>query len=243
MIGVLIVNYNNIELTKNCIESLDKQNNKKFEIYLFDQNSDEVGTSEFLTQCEEKKIKVFKNSENVPLNHLWNDFKNICPHRMLCFLNNDVVLSKTFIDDTTNVFNTNSKVGIVIHVTNNPQYLKAEKTLKYAILEPAFYQGWDFTIKRSLMPEIPKELKIFAGDDYIFAKVNSLGYKVAMVFSSPIIHYKERTRKLINNINEIQQSDTAHFYNLLKSENLKQVNHIFDSGLSLKYPTENMKLI
>lgn len=244
MIGILIVNLNNKELTRNCLESLRKQSNKKFEIYLYDQNSDEDGTDEFLSECTAKLgvNKVIKNETNVPLNHLWSDFKNLCHHKYLCFLNNDVVVSKYFVEDNINILNKDRKAGIVIHVTNNPDFLKSEPVLKYALLEPPFYQGWDFTIRRDLMPEIPKGLKVFCGDDYIFAKVYATGYKIAMVFSSPIIHYKEKTRAMVPNIHEIQTSDTAFFRTLLSTENLRQINLIFDCGLSKRFPTEGMKL-
>ena len=119
-IGVVVVNLNQLQLTKKCIYDLLNQTNKNFEIYLYDQNSSEEGTQDFLNYCESNKIIVLRNSENVPLNHIWNNFKNICLCEFLCFLNNDVELSNKFIDDTINVFNLETQVGFVIHVTNNP---------------------------------------------------------------------------------------------------------------------------
>src|ERR1035437_9778184 len=103
MIGVLIVNLNNLELTKNCIDTLQKQINQNFKIYLFDQNSDEKGTPEFMNWCNNNDIIIYKNTENIPLNYLWNNFKNICNYEYLCFLNNDIELSNTFIDDTIKI--------------------------------------------------------------------------------------------------------------------------------------------
>jgi hypothetical protein len=243
IIGVLIVNLNNLELTKNCIDTLQKQINQNFKIYLFDQNSDEDGTSEFMNWCNNNNIIIYKNFENIPLNYLWNNFKNICNCEYLCFLNNDIELSNTFIDDTIKILDNEPKVGAVVHVTNNPNYIQTKNILEYKIFEMPRYQGWDYTIRRSIMPEIPKTLKIFGGDDYIFAKIHTLGYDVAIAFSSPIIHYKEKTRTNISNIKEIQISDGQIFRNLIKDENLKQAYSTLDDGICIARPQLNMKII
>lgn len=241
-VGILIVNLNNLELTRNCIESIQKQINKNYRIYLFDQNSTEKNTSEFLNECSKNNINVYINSENVPLNYIWSDFKNICDCEYLCFLNNDVIVGNTFIDDTIKILDTNIDVGAVIHVTNNPNYIKSECNLKYKIFDVPRYQGWDFTIRRDLMPIIPKSLQIFGGDDYIFAKLYTDGHKIAIALSSPIIHYKEKTRINILGIREIQNNDGLAFRKLIIDENLKQAYSTLDDGTCLKYPEKNFNL-
>ena len=242
MVGVLIINLNNIVLTKNCINTLKKQNNQNFNIYLFDQNSSEEGTLEYLLECEDNGISVFRNRENISINYIWNDFKNICDYKYLCFLNNDVELSHNFIDDTIKILDSELNVGVVVHVTNNPNYLEANNKLVYGILKTPRYQGWDFTIKRELMPEIPKNLLFFGGDDYIFTKLYDKGFYCAIAYSSPIIHYKEKTRKNILDISNIQKIDENVLMRLMKSENLKQAYSTIDDGLSYKYPMLNMKI-
>jgi len=243
MVGVLIVNLNNLQLTRNCIDSLKKQINTNFKIYLFDQNSDEQGTGKYLTQCEKNGIEVFRHTENVPLNHLWNNFRNVTDCEYLCFLNNDVVLTNTFIDDTIKILDREPTVGAVIHITNNPYHLKAKNTLEYKIFnELPLYQGWDYTLRREIIPEIPPVLQIFGGDDYIFAKINKLGHKIAIAFSSPIIHYKEKTRVKMPGIQEIQRNDAAHFTRLLREERLGQIDSTINHGISPKFPQPNMIL-
>jgi len=243
MVGVLIVNLNNLQLTKNCIDSLKKQINTNFKIYLFDQNSDEQGTVKYLTQCEKTNISVIRNTTNVPLNHLWNNFRNVTDCEYLCFLNNDVVVTNTFIDDTIKILDREPTVGAVIHITNNPYHLKAKNTLEYKIFnELPLYQGWDFTMRRTVMPEIPPVLQIFGGDDYMFAKIHTQGHKIAIAYSSPIIHYKEKTRVKIKNIREIQKVDATNFINLLRTERLSQIDSTMNHGISPKFPQPNMSL-
>lgn len=241
-VGIVVVNLNQLQLTKKCIDDLLNQINENFDIFLYDQNSNEEGTAKYLRNCENNNINVLRNNENIPLNHIWNNFKNICSCEYLCFLNNDTELSNMFIDDIINVFGLEPKVGFVIHVTNHPQYLETKKKLEYKILNPAYYQGWDFTIRRNLIPEIPKVLIIFGGDDYIFAKAVNAGYNVALVYSSPIIHYSSKTRATISNIQEIQNNDAKNFYQILGNENLRQINITTNVGLCKTCPEPDMKI-
>lgn len=242
-VGILIVNLNNIELTKKCINSLKKQTNKNFKIFLVDQNSDEIDTDVFLNECHMyNDIIVYKNHTNIPLNHVWNNFKYICDYEYLCYLNNDVIVSSNFIDDTINVLDNNKEIGVVIHVTNNTNYCQSSNVLNYTIPAPARYQGWDFTIKRELYPTIPEELLIFGGDDYIFAKLNTNNVKIGLIYSSPIIHFKEKTRCNIPNIRDIQIKDANNFWNIAKNENLVVAISTMDDNICFKYPPPNFQL-
>ena len=241
-LSVIVVNLNQLLLTKKCVSDLLSQTNKDFDIHLFDQNSSEVGTTEFLNECRVNGINVYQNTENIPLNHIWNNFKSISESEYLCFLNNDTELSNRFVGDTIMVFENEPNVGTVIHTTNNPQYTETKDTLSYLILNPPFYQGWDFSIRRSILPLIPTDLSIFGGDDYIFAKIVHMGYKIAMVFSSPIIHHSRKTRATISNIDTIQQIDSANFYRHLANEGLSQINITIAAGLSYRTPATGMKI-
>jgi len=244
-LSILIVNLNNLDLTKNCIKSLELQINQNFKIYLFDQDSDEKGTELFLKECENNKninIEVIRNNENIPLNHLWSNFKNLTNDNYLCFLNNDTILSNTFVDDTIKILDKEPTVGAVIHATNNPKYLKSLNILSYEVFKKPLYQGWDFTIRKNLIPEIPKSMLIFGGDDYIFAKLNTLGYKTAIAYSSPDIHFKEKTRVKISNIDKIQFNDGQIFRSLISDEKLIQIDSTLNHGYSFRIPLPNMSL-
>lgn len=242
-VGVIIVNLNQLELTKKCISDLRDQANKNFDIFLYDQYSGEKGTTEYLNECKKNGIAVFRNIENVPLNHIWDNFKNICSCEYLCFLNNDTELSNMFIDDTINIFKAEPKVGFVIHVTNHLSHLKTKGNLEYKILNPPYYQGWDFTIRRYLMPEIPKELIFFAGDDYIFAKVVSQGYDIALAYSSPILHHGSRTRATISNIDVILQRDGMRCCRILKEQRLTRIDITINGKQCYEKPMPYMKII
>lgn len=239
---ILIVNYNNINYTKNLILDLSKQINKSFTVLVVDQNSTELNTKDILFDLQEKFsfIKLHFNESNVDLNRVWDWFYEKSSSEFLCFLNNDITLTNNFVDDTLKTFE-NPIVGISIHVTNNDKYIKAENKLNYIILDPPLYQGWDFTIRKNLYKKIPQSLRIFGGDDITFVNVVNAGYKVALIFSSPIIHYKEQTRKIVPEINQIHKLDSENFWKELKIKGLKNVESTMNSYCR-KYPLPNLKL-
>ena len=60
-------------------------------------------------------------------------------------------------------------------------------------MESPYRQGWDPVFRKSCYTTIPKNLEFFYGDDYIFSKLYSSGYKGAYVLNSPIIHFERST--------------------------------------------------
>lgn len=242
-LSVQVINLNTIAYTRDCIFDLLDQSYNDFDIYLVDQHSQEPATESFLRLFEEMGVKVIRNPKQVTLNQQWNNFKNTCQSEYLCFLNNDIRLSKKFIEDTIDVFNMEPNVGMVIHITNNPEYIKTKDKLVYSILRPPYFQGWDVTIKRELIPEIPAQLKIFGGDDYVAARIVNAGYDIALVYSSPIIHYSQRSRVKIPDIEEVHQKDSDIFYQILKDEGLKYVESIISTGHCKTLPQPGMEII
>ena len=244
VVGVLIVNYNNLEYTRNCVSDLSKQINNNFQLWVVDQNSNERGTKDYLKELDNLSgITVIRNKTNVDLNKVWNYFYSICNSDILCYLNNDTRLTNNFIDDIIKIFSIESEVGIVIHVTNNEKYTKADSNLSYEVLSPPLSQGWDYSIRKELYVKIPSTLRIFGGDDFIFAHVNKVGKKIALTYSSPIIHYKEKTREMFgNNIRDIQSLDAANYWKEVGNDGLTHVNSTFNSNKCNKIPPPNIKL-
>lgn len=241
-VGIFIANLNRISLTRNLIVDILCNNYYNREIYLYDQNSNEDGTNEFLKAASNIGIHVIRNNSNVPLNHLWSEFKYKCNCHYLCFLNNDIRITKNFIKDDVEVLNNNPNIGITIHQTNHPDHLKA--TLDSTIYDEinSHYQGWAFTIRRELMPDIPKELELFYGDDYIFSKVVKDGKNIAFVKSSPMIHLCSQTHAELGDINEIMIKDSMAFYDIMEKEGLTKLKQMVITGKSMLYPQTKWEL-
>jgi len=218
---ILVVNINNLQFTKNCINDLLQQD-VSFDLTLVDQNSSEQNTDEWLNELNinwnkpDCKLYIQRNKDNVDLNRVWNDFYQSTNNEYLCFLNNDIRLTDNFVSDNENIFKIEKTVGCVVHATNHPLYM-SKKSLEYVIIDERIKQGWDFTLRRNCYNIIPKELKVYCGDDFLFEMLYRSGYNVAFALSSPIIHYQGKSSK---NLKELP-SDVPRYINLGYSHDLK----------------------
>ncbi len=193
---VLVINLNNIEYTKSCLNNLLSQSYLDFKITVVDQNSNQQNTKEILNSYKSSNVNIIYHSENKPLNHVWNWFAISHTEDILCFLNNDVIITDNFIADTINVFNIENNVGIVVHSTNHEKFIKKDIQTKYIICEKDKYmQGWDFTIRKCLFKKIPLELITYCGDDFIFQTIYDFNYDIAYITSSPMIHLQGKSQK------------------------------------------------
>ena len=202
-ISVLLVNLNNLEYTKNAIGDLLSQN-VIFNLRLVDQNSSEAGTKEFFDNFFELHqkgdfygkidyLEISNTGFNKPLNHLWNEYMDESLTDFVCLLNNDVRISPNFLSSALEVFEREHIIGAVNHVTNNSNYSSWSNLLEYQIMDFPYRQGWDPIFRKSCYNPIPDELKFFYGDDYIYSKLYSSGYKGAYILNSPMIHLERST--------------------------------------------------
>lgn len=194
MISCLIVNFNCLYHTKNLIKDIEKQEDVIYDITIYDQNSQEPGTKEFLEMIKDK-YNVIQNGFNRPLNHIWNEFVSNSKYDLCAFLNNDIRIPYNFLKDTINIFAIEKEVSCVIHPTNHPNWNSTKPTLHYSVLRPRTRQGWDFSFRKSDWVDIPQILEFYCGDDFIFEMIYRNERKVAIALSSPIIHLLSQTRK------------------------------------------------
>jgi len=190
-ISVLVVNLNNLEFTKNCVNDLLSQD-CEFNLTIVDQNSSEEGTKEYFSTLPEN-IEFIQNDYNFNLNQLWNWFVLKSNTSYICLLNNDVRISPNFLSSAIKVFEKEPNVGIVNHVSNNKDYQEWSNDLDYRIIETPYRQGWDPIFRKECYNEIPGELSFFYGDDYIYSKLYSSGMKGAYILNSPMIHFERST--------------------------------------------------
>lgn len=215
---ILIVNLNCLSHTKNLIDDLNYQSYKNFKLTVIDQNSRELGTSDFLDDLQASGIRVIKNQYNVPLNSVWNNFVESSTSDYIAILNNDIRITSNFISDNVNILDNNLNVGAVMHPTNHPTYKSSCNEIMFDILPTAKHrQGWDICMRKKLWVTIPDILKIYCGDDFIFEHMYRQGYEYAVATSSPIVHYLGQTRKSSFNINlpELKPMDDIANYRAL----------------------------
>ena len=192
VIHAVIVNVNGLKYTRQLINCLADQT-VTYRATVYDQASTETGTREYFATLG-GSFDFIQNNEHVGLNRIWNQHFLTTDSKYLSFLNNDLWVPTNFLEDTVAVFEAEPTVGCVIHSTNHPDFAKS-MPLWYEILLHPVVQGWDFSLRREAFSLIPDELVTFGGDDWLFAKLYENGWKVAVVLSSPIIHYYARSRR------------------------------------------------
>jgi ubiquinone/menaquinone biosynthesis C-methylase UbiE len=236
-ISIVIVNLNNLEHTKNCVNDLLLQD-IPFNLTLIDQNSSEVGTTEYFNDLFLKhseghfygKIHIlgkYNTGHNKPLNHIWNDFVKNSETEFICFLNNDVRLSPNFLSSSVLLFDMKPNVGVINHTTNSKDFQTWSKNLDYIIQETPYRQGWDLIFRRELYCNIPEELRFFYGDDYLFSKLYENGYVGAYILNSPVIHYEKSTT-----IEKNGMRDSSIDYEQFKNIDIKYNNLHFNEEFS-----------
>lgn len=197
-IGVLVVNLNNLDFTRDCINDLLEQD-IDFDLCIVDQNSSESGTREYLDgigkigESRIKNLDIILNRSNESLNHIWNNFVERYDNDFLCILNNDVRIAPNFLSSSLEVFGREPSVGFVNHATNSSNLTEWSYDLDYMIIDSPYRQGWDFIFRKKAYSRIPDPLKFFYGDDYIYSKLYSSGMKGAYILNSPMIHYERST--------------------------------------------------
>jgi hypothetical protein len=202
-ISLLIVNLNNLEYTKQCIQDLLCQD-VKFNLTIIDQNSSEEGTSEYLDSFFDSHMRgeyygkidvltIRNTGFNKPLNKIWNDFVEECDTEFVGLLNNDLRMSPNFLSSSIKVFDLEPIVGAINHATNNKEYSEFSEDLSYEIMDSPYRQGWDPIFRRICYHPIPDNLILYFGDDYIYSKLYQSGFKGAYVKNSPVIHFCSKT--------------------------------------------------
>ena len=235
-ITVLLVNLNNILHTKQCLDDLISQD-ILFNLTLVDQNSSEPGTKELFDSFFTRHIngdfngkvnflEIQNTGYNKPLNHIWNNFVNNTSTEFLCLLNNDVRISPNFLSSALSILEKEPTVGIVNHTTNDSRYSNWDDQLDYQIMDSPYRQGWDPIFRKSCYNQIPEELNFFYGDDYIYSKLYSSGYKGAYVLNSPIIHFERSTTE-----EKGGQRDCSSDGNIFHSLELEHKNLTFNEDL------------
>jgi len=120
-VSVIILTYNNLELTKKCLESLEKWTNyPNVELILVD-NASADETPEFFRNYKSSKfdVRILLNEENLGFPEGNNVGIRIATGEYIVLLNNDTELTPFWIEHLLKGFSYNEKLGLTGPRTNN----------------------------------------------------------------------------------------------------------------------------
>lgn len=120
LVSVLLVTYNQQELTDRCLGSLyNFTDYPNFEVVVVD-NASRDGTADVLHRWQEKvsNFRVHCNTSNLGFPQACNQAASMAAGELLCLLNNDTVLAPGWLSALVDELMSDSRVGLVGPVSN-----------------------------------------------------------------------------------------------------------------------------
>lgn len=208
--SIIILTYNNLKYTKNCIDSIKKYTkDNTYEIIIIDNNSID-GTRDWLKK--QKNIKIILNDDNKGFPIGCNQGIEIADKENdILLLNNDTIVTKNWLENLKICLYSDNKIGAVGSVCNQNEnmqgvdftYDNLETMQKLAEInnksdsnkweEKVFLIGFCLLIKREVIEKI-KKLDVnytpgYIEDNDLSLRIISLGYKLILCHDSFIHHY------------------------------------------------------
>ena len=124
--SIVILTYNNLDYTKQCIESIrEYTKNEEYELIVVDNLSTD-GTREWLSD-QEDIIKIL-NEENKGFPKGCNQGIEISTGDNILLLNNDVIVTKNWLSNLITCLYSDKTIGAVSLVTNSCSYYQNIET-------------------------------------------------------------------------------------------------------------------
>lgn len=193
MITVVIPVLNQIFLTNNLLNCISSNTVKPLEIILVDNASTEdIGGIVF--SHRDLNILHLKQKRNIGVNASWNLGILYAKGDLISVLNNDIIITKFFFEYIEELMKSHPKVGICVpNTVKDKTLVLSAESYPYIKTNPlGKREGWAFTIRTALAKDhypIPKELKMYFGDDYLFGHVRKKGLEIVKMVTNPIFHY------------------------------------------------------
>ena len=231
-LSFIILTYNNLEYTQNCVNSIRENVNKStYEIIVVDNNSTD-GTSEWLR--EQQDIRCIFNEDNKGFPKGCNQGIEIASKNNDIFLlNNDTIIKPNSIFNMRMGLYSSEEIGATGAVSNNVPYfqtvdLSADTMEEYEhnilvnnITDENSYEertkliGFAMLIKRNVLDKVGLLDERFTPgnyeDDDISVRIIAEGYKLLLCKDSFIYHYGGMSFR----------DNLEQYYNLLCRNNIK----------------------
>ncbi|ERK52108.1 glycosyltransferase [Leptotrichia sp. oral taxon 879] len=222
-VSIIIVTYNNLDLTKKCINSiLERTAYPNYEIIIVD-NASSDDTPNYLREIKEEysNIKIKLNKENMGFASGNNQGIKLSDGKYYILLNNDTIVTRGWITGLIKHFE-NKKVGMVGSVTNsigNEAEIKVDYKNENEIDEFSLnyttehyneiYEDIEVlamycvALKKDIVNEIGLldenyEIGMFEDDDYSYTLTNA-GYELICAEDVFVHHFGRSSFKKMNN--------------------------------------------
>lgn len=209
-VSIIVVNFNQVRITLNCLKSLSKISYPNYEIIVIDNNSSD-NSAEVISR-KYPKIKLLQNTSNLGYAGGNNTGLEYCKGKYILILNNDTKVTSNFLEPLVEDMLLDKKLGIVqskILVMDNPKLL--DNVISFQTITGFLYHKgyldkdgekyrkflYSFSAKGACILINKKILKLGLFDDDFFAYFEEtdlcwrswlLGFKVGFEPKSIIYH-------------------------------------------------------
>ena len=164
---IIIPVWSHLNYTKDCIESILKNTDTDYRLIIIDNASDD-DTARYLESLKFRKrlqISLIRNDKNLGFVKAVNQGMNLSKAPRICILNNDTLVTKSWLKTMIDISNADKDIGIVNPSSNNlgqrpakgePVELYAEKIKNQAgkFIEVGAAIGFCMLIKREVIERI-----------------------------------------------------------------------------------------
>ncbi|MFH2070038.1 MAG: glycosyltransferase family 2 protein [Elusimicrobiota bacterium] len=230
--SIIIIAYNGMKYTRECIESFKKHTRLPYELILID-NGSAGGTKRYLKSV--KKAKLVLNSENLSFAKAVNIGLKRCRGDYIVLLNNDVVLTDGWLDGMIKCIESNKAIGIVGPCTNaavGQQVVPGTKKLKTAVdiqmcahalklANPGTYYdvhrviAFCTLIKREVLDKtgfLDERFNWGGYEDYDYClRVRQMGYKIMVAGDVFVYHHCGKTAGAVPGYEKLRETNRHIF--------------------------------
>lgn len=260
--SIIVLSYNNLNYTKQCIESIRKySSNENYEIIVIDNNSNEETKNWLKNQYD---IKLQLNTSNRGFPGGCNDgIKLANPKNDILLLNNDIVVTSNWLTNLRTALYSNENIGAVSPITNSSSYWQSipinYKTIdemqdfasKINISNKANWEerimlvGYSLLIKRSVLNKVGLLDEIyfpgnFEDDDYCL-RIITAGYKLLLCRDTFVHHYGSASFSENSSYSKVLKENQEKFEKKWGID-IKEV-HFNLAYLNLVPEIENLKIL
>ncbi len=136
LVSIVILTFNQLTYTKECVESIRKQTTEQHEIIFIDNGSTD-GTVKWLRQLvkENPDYKLIENDKNLGFAKGCNQGILASTGEYILLLNNDVVITDGWLSGMLDCINSSRDIGIVGPMTNNISGLQKVPVVDYTSIK------------------------------------------------------------------------------------------------------------
>ena len=199
-VSIIIPVLNQLEFTKICLDSIAKNTGAAgYEIIIVDNGSTD-GTEKYLRG---RKVTVIRNKKNLGVAKAWNQGVRKAKNDYVCIINNDLILSKGWLEALVSFYESKPDAGVVCPGTREGVFdydldsYAAEYVSAMSKVSQKDIFGWCMLIKKDRFKKagmFDETFKVGVGEDRDFyRRLKEKGLNSYITGSSFVHHFRSKT--------------------------------------------------